>query len=596
MTTVPDVWDLAAGFWAPPKDEDFDLAQRCATHLPTLIRETWPILEPATPYVSSWHIDVVCYHLEAVTAGELPRLIINQPPRTMKSLSTCVCWPAWEWLSAPAIRWLFASYAADLSTRDSLKCRRLIESKGGRETGTIFQRIGYQGVLALLSNHTWRLGPTYGSGTDGKWSLTGDQNAKTKYENTATGMRLSTSVGGVATGEGGDRIVVDDPTNAKQARSEKERKAANTWWDETMTTRFNNAQAAAVIVMQRLHESDLTGHLLASDGGWHHLCLPGRYEPSHPFVYPEKVVLPERRYNVQSEDGRVDEVVVPGGRVLPGDPRIEEGELLEPVRLSEPRLAELAKGLGTYGFAGQIQQRPSPEEGGMFKRHWWKRYDASLSRDDPMGRPDDWMFERMIASWDMRFSDSQTKASSYVVGQVWGQYLARFYLLGQVRARLGFTDTVKAVLAVNAQWPTITAVLVERKANGEAVMSQLARKVTGLIPIEPEGGKDVRASAVEPNVEAGDIWLPATEYIPAPPSIPDTADEPGVEFPLTATSDAIEEFAVFPNGANDDQVDAMSQAVTWLLKHSGGGGAVVKPKGKREDGRRSTEDLRNMRM
>lgn len=600
MATVSDPFVVAAGMAAdifdPPGDEDFDLAQRCATHLPTFIREAWPILEPATRYVHGWHVDTICEHLEAVTAGELPRLVINQPPRTMKSLTCGVCWIAWEWLSNPAIRWLCASYAADLSTRDSLKCRRLIESKGGRETGTIFQRIGYQGVLGLLTKHRWRLGPTYGIGADGKWSLTGDQNAKTKYETTATGMRLATSVGGVATGEGGDRILVDDPTSAKQARSEAERKAANTWWDETMTTRFNNAQAAAVIVMQRLHESDLTGHLIDS-GDWHHLCLPGVYEPSHPFVYPNKVTLPERTYNVQAEDGSVEEVVVPGGRVLAGDPRTAEGELLEPVRLSEARLAELRKGLGSYGFAGQIQQRPSPEEGGMFKRDWWRYYDAALSRDDPMGRPDDWMFERIVASWDMRFSDSQSKASSYVVGQVWGRYKARFYLLGQVRAKLSFTDTVKAVLAVQERWPLISVVLIEKKANGEAVMSQLARRVTGMIPVEPEGGKDVRASAVQPNVEAGDLWLPSTEFIPCPPSVEPSEGEARLELAPTATADFVEEHAVFDAGAFDDQVDAMSQAITWLLKHGASGGAVARPKGgKPKDGRRSTEDLRTMKF
>lgn len=556
-------------------------AERCRRSLSTFIREAWPILEPSTPFVYGWHIDAICEHLQAVTAGELRRLIINVPPRTAKSTVAAKMWPAWEWLTDPAVRWMCASYSSYLSLRDSQQCRRLIQSAGGNREGHLFERIGYQGVLAMVDEDPWQ--------------LMGDQNAKEKFETTATGSRFATSVGARATGEGGERMVIDDPLDPEQARSTVERERANRWWDETMSMRFNQATSAAVIVMQRLHELDLTGHLL-EQGGWHHLCLPATYEPTHPFVTPAHVTLEQLTHNVQAEDGSVETITTPGGRVVSGDRRTTEGELLEPVRLSGEVLAERLRTLATYGFAGQFQQRPAPAEGGMFKRHWWKRYDASLSRDDPMGRPDDWMFVRMIASWDMRFSDSQTKASSYVVGQVWGQYLARFYLLGQVRARLGFTATVKAVLAVNAQWPTITAVLVERKANGEAVMSQLARKVTGLIPIEPEGGKDVRASAVEPNVEAGDIWLPATEYIPAPPSIPDTADEPGVEFPPTATSDAIEEFAVFPNGAHDDQVDAMSQAITWLLKHGGGHGAIAKPPGRSKDNRRSTEDLRKMKM
>lgn len=496
----------------PSRDEL--TAERCRRRLSTFVREAWPIVEPATPFVHGWHIDVLAEHLQAVSQGEIRRLIVNIPPRTMKSLTTAVFWPCWEWLDHAHIRWLFASYAADLSTRDSVKCRRLIESRGGKTDGTLLERVGYQGLLRLLH--------------DEPWELTGDQNAKTKYETTLTGMRLATSVGGVATGEGGDRIVIDDPLNAKQARSETERIAANRWWDETMTTRFNNADAAAVIVMQRLHEDDLTGHLI-EQGGWHHLCLPAEYEPKHPFVYPSRVTLPS-------------------GRELPGDPRTDEGELLEPVRLSKTRLTELARGLGSVGYAGQMLQRPAPAEGGMLKRHWWKRYsDAGLPRLD-----------RVIASWDMRFSDSQSAASSYVVGQAWGVAGARRYLLGQIRARLSFTESVAAVKALNAWERRISAKLVEDKANGQAVVDTLKLKVPGLIEVSPEGGKEARAAAVSPYIEAGDVWLPDSDYIPCPDGY-----EP------TAVSEFIDEAAQFPNGSHDDQVDATSQALNWLANAPG---------------------------
>ena len=527
-------WDIAADLLDPPADPDRDLARKCAEHLPTLIREAWPIVEPATPFVHGWHLDTVAYHLEAVSAGELPRLIVNVPPRTMKSLTVGVFWPAWEWLLSPHIRWLFASYAQDLSTRDSVKCRRLIESKGGRQDGTLFQRLGYQGVLKLLHEQPW--------------DLTGDQNVKTKYENTETGMRLATSVGGVATGEGGDRVVVDDPLSAKQARSDAERNAANTWWDETMTTRFNNQRAAAVIVMQRLHEDDLTGHL-AAQGGWHHLCLPAEYEPKHPFVYPDRVTLEERDLVIQGEDGNPTTVTMPGGRALPGDPRTEEGELLEPVRLSRGRLLELRKGLGSYGYAGQMLQRPSPGEGGMFKRGWWQYW-------TPDTLPPQW--QRMICSWDMTFGDAKSAEASYVVGQVWGVNGAQRYLLGQIRTKVEFTDAVKAVQAMSAWKPEARAKLVEKKANGAAVISTLKDKIGGLIAIEPEGGKYVRAGAIEPYVEAKNVFLPASDFIPAPPG-----------YEATSVADFIEEAAVFPNGTHDDQVDAMSQALNWL-EHKGG--------------------------
>jgi predicted phage terminase large subunit-like protein len=524
----------------PSRDEV--VAEQCRRRLSRFIRESWPILEPATEFVHGWHIDVMCEHLEAVTAGEIRRLIINVPPRTMKSLTTAVCWPAWEWLCAPHVRWLFASYAQDFAWRDSLKMRRLIKTRGGTEDGTIFQRLGYQGVLALLH--------------DEPWELTKDQDAKSKYETTRTGMRMATSVEGQATGEGGDRIVVDDPVNAKQARSDADRHNANVWWDETMTTRFNNDAAAAVIVMQRLHEDDLTGHLLEK-GGWHHLCLPARYEPSHPFVYPDKATLP-------------------AGREIPGDPRTEEGELLEPVRLSERRLDELLRDLGSYGFAGQMQQRPAPAEGGMFKKAWWRRW-------QPTQLPPRW--QRVTASWDMRFGDSQEAASSYVVGQIWGQDGADHYLLGQIRARLSFTDSVKAVRAL-ADWrPDAIAKLVEKKANGAAVIDTLTHKIPGLIAIEPEGGKEVRAAAVEPVVEAGNVYLPASDYIPCP-----TGYEP------TLTGEFIEECAVFPNGAHDDQVDGMSQYLNWSLNKSGAATTeTVRPQAAEPEVRRGDLVLRGER-
>lgn len=501
-------FEYAADLLAPPPDSDRDLAEQITNDLGLFIREAWPIVEPATDFIHGWHVDVMAEHLTAVSDGELSRLIINIPPRAMKSLTAAVFWPAWEWLMAPHIRWLFASYAADLSQRDSMKMRRLIRSEGGQEAGTIFQRIGYQGVLRLLHEQPW--------------GLEKDQDAKKRYDTTATGFRLATSVDAMATGEGGDRVVVDDPLNAKKARSEVERGATNVWWDETMTTRFNNPQAAGVIVMQRLHEDDLTGHLI-EQGGWHHLCLPAEYEPSHPFVYPDKVKV--------------------GTRALDGDPRTEPGELLEPVRLGTDTLERLLKGLGSYGYAGQMQQRPAPADGGMFKAEWWDNRYTEIPH----------VWERVIQSWDMRFSDSQAASSSYVVGQVWGINGAERYLLGQIRSKLSFTDSVKAVEALTKWMPEAKAKLIEKKANGAAVIDTLQKKIPGLIPIEPEGGKEVRAAAMEPIAEAKNIRLPAQDFIPAPAGY-----EP------TPIDEFIGECSAFPNAMNDDQVDAMTQAMNWL--------------------------------
>lgn len=310
------------------------------------IRCAWPILEPANPYIHGWHIEAIAEHLEACSRGHIRNLIINMPPRHAKSLLVSVFWPCWEWTFSPATRWLFSSYAAALSIRDSLKCRRLIESDW-------YQR---------------RFGE--------RVALTGDQNAKVKFENDATGHRIATSVGGVATGEGGDRIVTDDPNNVLEAESQAVRDSTNLWWDESMSTRGNNPKTVVrVVVQQRVHEDDLSGHLLRR-GGYEHLCLPARFESTRSvFVMGKPREVPAR--SIATGIGFVD-------------PRSEEGELLCPERFGEPELAELERQLGPLAAAGQLQQRPVPRGGQMFQRHWF----------EIVPRPAPEFFVQLVRYWD----------------------------------------------------------------------------------------------------------------------------------------------------------------------------------------------------
>lgn len=225
-----------------------ELKKSAEGSLHRFVQQAWHVLEPATPYVDGWHIKVMCEHLEAVTDGRIRDLLINVPPRHMKSLTVSVFWPCWVWTRKPATRWLYCSYAQRLATRDSLKCRRLIMS------------------------------PWYQRNWEGVFKLTGDQNEKTRFENDRTGQRLATSVDGTNTGEGADIIVCDDPHNVRERESEVQRENVSTWWDEVMSTRLNNPNTGArVIVMQRIHEGDLSGHVIQK-GGWDHLCLPARYE------------------------------------------------------------------------------------------------------------------------------------------------------------------------------------------------------------------------------------------------------------------------------------------------------------------------------
>jgi predicted phage terminase large subunit-like protein len=470
---------------------DRELATRS---LGEFVRRAWHVIEPSTVFVPGFHIDAICEHLEAVTRGEIRNLLINVPPRHMKSLLVSVFWPAWEWTRWPERRWLFSSYGSNLSIRDSLKCRRLIESPW------------YQSLWGYV------------------YSLTGDQNAKTRFDNNRSGYRLSTSVGGGVTGEGGDRIVCDDPHKVDEVISDAIRKAAIDWWDVAMSTRANDPKTSAmVIVMQRCHQRDLSGHLLEK-GNFEHLCLPAEYEG------------PGRSTSIGFSD-----------------PRSELGELLWPDRFGPQEIADLKVSLGSYAAAGQLQQRPSPAGGGIFKRHWFRYWQPrganlppivvrlpdgstrSIVAEEAPHRVDD-----QLQSWDCSFKDLDT--SDFVVGQVWARVGARYILGDQVRARMDCPATVKAVRDLSAKWQGAVAKLIEDKANGSAVIQMLAQDLYGVIPVNPSGGKVARAQAIAPLIEAGNIFLPHPEYAPW-------------------VNDFIEECIQFPNGAHDDQVDAMTQAI-----------------------------------
>ena len=472
-----------------PSLHDEIARERATRSLREFVRQAWHVIEPSALFVPGFHIDAIIDHLEAVTRGDIRNLLINVPPRHMKSLLVSVFWPAWEWIRWPERRWLYSSYGSHLSIRDSVKCRRLIESPW------------YQGRWGHI------------------FSLTGDQNAKMRFDYNRSVYRLSTSVGGSVTGEGGDRIVCDDPHKVDEVHSDAVRKAALDWWDIAMSTRVNDPKTSAkVVVMQRCHQRDLSGHLL-EQGGWEHLCLPAEYEGP----------------------GRITSI----GFV---DPRTEHGQLLWEVRFGTKEIEDLKRSLGSYAAAGQLQQRPSPAEGGLLKRHWfrfWQPPGANLP-PIPVRLPDG--TERLVVaeeigkveeqaqSWDCAFKDLET--SDYVVGQVWGRLGSKFLLLDQVRERMDCPTTVKRVAELSAKWRGSAAKLIEDKANGTAVIQMLMNQISGIIPVNPSGGKIARA--ISPLIEAGNIYLPHPQM-----------------FPWVA--DFLEECAQFPNGAHDDQVDAMTQ-------------------------------------
>src|SRR2546427_9787105 len=286
-------------------------AERARRSLFEFVMQGWHVLEPGTPFVDGIHVRAICEHLQAITEGRLQNLIINVPPGHAKSLLTAVFWPAWVWIDRPQSRWLFSSYREPLATRDSLKCRRLIESDW-------YQR-------------RW----------GGRFQLRADQNQKQRFENDCTGYRIVVPMS-AGTGERGDYVVVDDPHSVDQAASDSERTAAVEWWNGSMSTRLNHpSQGHKIVIQQRLHEADLTGDLL-SRGGYEHLCLPAEFEPES---------------RCHTSIGWID-------------PRTTAGEVLWPQRIDQAALEAFKTTLGSYRYAGQVQQRPAPADGGMLKRDW----------------------------------------------------------------------------------------------------------------------------------------------------------------------------------------------------------------------------------
>lgn len=412
------------------------------------------------------HIDAICEHLQAVTENQISNLIINVPPGHAKSLLVCVFWPAWVWINHPEARWLFASYREPLAVRDSLKCRRLIESEWYQQR--------------------------YGD----RFQLRGDQNQKQRFENDRTGYRVVVPMA-VGTGERGDYVVVDDPHSVDQAASDTERTSAVEWWNGSMSTRHNNlAKGHKVVIQQRLHEADLTGDLLVR-GGYEHLCLPAEFEP-------------DRRCSTS---------------IGWTDPRNTAGELLWPERMPQAELEKLRATLGSYRYAGQFQQRPAPASGGMLKPHWfrfWQPKGKNLP-PIPIRLPDGTLesrtavelphrFDQLIQSWDMAFKD--TKDSDYVVGLVMAAHGADRYLLDLTRDRLDLPRTISAVRALSAKWPNAHLKLIEDKANGPAVIQSLRHQIDGLVAVNPEGGKISRAAAASPQLESGNWYLPHPRLAP----------------------------------------------------------------------------------
>jgi predicted phage terminase large subunit-like protein len=453
------------------------------------IKGAWDTIEPNRFYNDNWHIDAISDHLQAVVNGDIKRLIINIPPRHMKSISVSVALPAWTWTFDPSRKFLFSSYALMLSIRDSVKCRRLIDSQ-------------------------W-----YKTHFGDSFSLTTDQNQKQRFENNKTGQRIATSVDGALTGEGGDIIVVDDPHNVREAESGTVREGVLDWWDQAMQTRLNDPKNGAfIIIMQRVHENDLTGHILANEyKDWDHLCLPARYEANHPTP-------------VKSTLGFID-------------PRKKEDELLWAERIDEKTLNNLEKSLGSYGASGQLQQRPMPKGGGILKAEWWTAWDNEKLPD----------IDYVIQSYDTAFSVKEK--SSYSARTTWGVFkqngLYNAIVIDMWYDRVSYPDLRKIAQQAYEDYEP-DAVLIEKKASGQSLLQDLRMAGVPVLEYNPDRDKEARAHASSALLEDGRIFYPSNRKW---------------------AKNLIDICASFPTGENDDIVDTCTQAWLrlrkgWFITHS----------------------------
>jgi len=433
-------------------------------------------------FIGGWHIDAICEHLEAVADGQIKNLIINVPPRHTKSLTVNVFWPAWLWgpRARPGRRFLTASYSSGLSTRDAVHSRRLMQCE-------------------------W-----YQSLWGDRFKFTGDQNAKTRFENDRGGYRISTSVGGVGTGEGGDVIIVDDPNNVQEVEYEVSRDLVIGWWTGSISTRKNTKDSVKVLIQQRCHPDDLTGHILATNPeDYECLILPAEYE------------------------GRAHDRSTTFGLLGFRDPRTEINEILWKERFDEEEISSLKRELKWKAHA-QLQQRPANLEGAIFQEDWFNFYEHIETNLD-------FIFQ----SWDLAFKD--TEGSAYVSGQVWGAGGPNAYLLDEVHRKMTFTQTLQAITNTKEDWPETSAIYIEDKANGAAAIDSLKTKIEGIMPVDPEGSKTQRAMAISPLVESGNVFLP------------DRKTNPWVQ-------EFINECVGFPRASYNDRVDAMSQALRQFIK------------------------------
>lgn len=491
--------------------------KKCENSLAYFVKQAWSIIEPGQEYVHGWHIDFICAHLEAITNGYVlddgtpyNRLLVNVPPGTMKSLLIGVFWPAWEWgpQNMPHLRYVCASHSQDLAVRDGLRMRRLIQSE-------------------------W-----YQKNWGDRVTLTGDQNQKTKFENTATGFRQAAASGSI-TGSRGDRVIIDDPLSVDDAASDAVRNSTNTWFLEAVPTRLNSPKnSAIVVVMQRLHEEDVSGVILEKDLGYDHIMLPMRYDSS-------RATPTALGYE---------------------DPREMDGELLFPQRFPIEVVDRDEKAMGPYATAGQFQQTPEPRGGGIIKREWWQLWDQDIypPMDYIVASLDTAYTEKTendmsaLTVWGIFSSDTIAQPTRRVarngtlydeainVGRTYAEQHPKLIMINAWADRLPLHELVNKV-AQTCKSMRVDLLLIEGKASGISVAQELRRLY---------GGEEFGVQLINPGAQDKMARLYSVQHLFA---------EGMIYAPDRAWADqVITQCAQFPRAKHDDLVDTVSQALRHL--------------------------------
>lgn len=428
------------------------------------------------------HTELICDVLQRIADGEQLSVLIEMPPRHGKSMTVTESFPSFYLAKNPDKRVIAAAYSDGLAK----KFGRLNRNKFNEFASELFD------VQLSEANSAVK-----------DWGI----------ENKPGGM-IATGIGGSITGQGADLMIIDDPIkNMKEASSQTIRD--NIWdeWEATLSTRLHDG-ASLIVIMTRWHEDDLIGRLLArSPRKWIRLRLPAIAE---------------------DEDDLL-------GREI-GEPLCRE------LGFDEIWAEQKKTEVGSRTWAALYQQRPSPAGGNIFKREWMRYYVRTEQQKRDWGLSDDVAvlpihYDKVAQSWDCTFKD--TSKSDFVAGGVLARKQANFYVLDLDHRRMGFTETMKAIRLMSDKWPNARSKYIEDKANGTAVIDMLKDEISGITPVEPEGGKEARANAVSPLFEAGNVYLPHPNL-------------------CSWSEDIVEELVAFPNAAHDDLVDMISQGLNQL--------------------------------